>query len=527
MTAPKDSLLARLLLTGRETLPIRFALRASRSYTGDDFADLRQADLKSALLNTVNGILERTGRPLLRLDAVRLKLRPCGRDASGVMGTTYYALGLACSQEDADLLREQVEIAWGGALPLNLRRSGPAHAMLYEGDDPADCSYHLDLSSDPFGKLGPEAAHALLHLQGVKVASVTELVTVDGPQQDPNTTPPELRVLHSIGRAPVEGDSIAQIARNWPRPAAVAGDRRMIALVSGGQPFINKTMQAGGWAVIQAEGEDGKPRRERLRLWRMLATVPPRARPSGAADEAPLRQHASAPTAASPQSASPAPSEAGQSSEQPAVHQEAASGQPPSGPEATAPAGQLNAASPPETLASGSPTSPADQPASAGEPDASYTADGITKQQTDKAAASSMADAAPQPASAGEPDASCTADGTTKQQTDKAAASSMADAAPQPASAGEPDTSFTADGTPQHTQAEAPSETLPRKPSYAEVAAAAPMDLDPQSCKRAADNSGETQPSARKGPRREQQRRHADLSGSAPVGHPLPDGPGH
>ena len=491
MTAPKDSLLARLLLTGRETLPIRFALRASRSYTGDDFADLRQADLKSALLNTVNGILERR-RPLLRLDAVRLKLRPCGRDASGVMGTTYYALGLACSQEDADLLREQVEIAWGGALPLNLRRSGPAHAMLYEGDDPADCSYHLDLSSDPFGKLGPEAAHALLHLQGVKVASVTELVTVDGPQQDPNTTPPELRVLHSIGRAPVEGDSIAQIARNWPRPAAVAGDRRMIALVSGGQPFINKTMQAGGWAVIQAEGEDGKPRRERLRLWRMLATVPPRARPSGAADEAPLRQHASAPAAASPQSASPAPSEAGQSSEQPAVHQEAASGQPPSGPEATAPAGQLNAASPPETLASGSPTSPADQPASAGEPDAS-----------------------------------CTADGTTKQQTDKAAASSMADAAPQPASAGEPDTSFTADGTPQHTQAEAPSETLPRKPSYAEVAAAAPMDLDPQSCKRAADNSGETQPSARKGPRREQQRRHADLSGSAPVGHPLPDGPGH
>lgn len=225
ITVPKDSDLAKLILSGREAMPLKLVVRASRSFSGDDFATLRHGDLKAALLTSLNSVMEREGRPLLRPESIRVKLRPSGRDASGACNSMSYALGIACGQEDAILLRTHVDTACGGALPLDLGRSQPAHAMPYDGDDPADCAFHLDISTDPFGCLGPEAALSILQHQGLNVISVTELTALDSPAE-PDAVSLRCQNTNSVGRHPVEGDTLAHIAGNWLRPAAVAGDRQ-------------------------------------------------------------------------------------------------------------------------------------------------------------------------------------------------------------------------------------------------------------------------------------------------------------
>ena len=374
ITVPKDHAVARMIRDGREALPLKLAVRATRSFSGEDFATLSHADLRLSLLGSLNSVMERNGRPLLRTESVRLKVRPCGRDASGAPTAMYYALGVACSKEDAGLLRTHVEAACGGALPLDLGRSGPAHAMLYDGDDPTQSSFHLDLSTDPFGNVGPEVALSLLQLQGLDVASVTELTAMDVPAES-NMASRQYRVTTSVGRCPVEGDPDAHVARNWPRPAAVAGDRQLVALVSGGpggQKFLSNTMQAGGWVRLQVEGDDERPHRERFRIWRMNATVPPRARPTRVVAE---QQAGAADPPAEKETPSQQPAAASQELSAPA----AASGpeQEPSSPEAVASPEQQP---PLEALAVASPAFPADQPASSGTPIASAPADALPQQ---------------------------------------------------------------------------------------------------------------------------------------------------
>ena len=275
---PRDSELAAMLLAGRETLPLKFALRANRAHSGEDFASLTQGELRSAFLTSLNGVLESAGRPLLTLDSTRYKIRPCMPDASGSVHTVFYALGVACSQDVADFLRQQVE-ASGAGIALDLGRSAPAHAMLYDGDYPADCQYHIDITADSFGKVGPEVALSMLKLQGFNVASVTEVAchaVGDGPLDF--SGPVKYKSALSVGRAPMASNQ-DHVVNRWSRPATALGDRRMVALVAGGHDFMAKTFKAGSWVRVQLEHESGKPIIENLRYWRMSATLPPRARP--------------------------------------------------------------------------------------------------------------------------------------------------------------------------------------------------------------------------------------------------------
>ena len=229
-----------MILDGREALPLKFSLRASHAFSEEDFSSLDVPALRQALLATLNSIMERSGRPLLRPESIRAKFRPCGRDASGVLHTMYYALGVGCSKEEAGFLRHHVEATWGGALPLDLGRSAHALAMIYEGDDPLRGPYYLDITADAFGNMGPATALELLKLKGLKVSAVTEVACADGLLDPIASAPHHYNTICSVGPAPVEGDLGTHLVDRWPRPAAVSGEKRLVALVTGGESLSRR-----------------------------------------------------------------------------------------------------------------------------------------------------------------------------------------------------------------------------------------------------------------------------------------------
>ena len=268
-----------MILDGREALPLKFSLRASHAFSGEDFSSLDVPALRQALLATLNSIMERSGRPLLRPESIQAKFRPCGRDASGVLHTMYYALGVGCSKEEAGFLRHHVEATWGGALPLDLGRSAHALAMIYEGDDPLRGPYYLDITADAFGNMGPATALELLKLKGLKVSAVTEMACADGLLDPIASAPHHYNTICSVGPAPVEGDLGTHLVDRWPRPAAVSGEKRLVALVTGGESFVTEAMKQGGRVHVQVEQEDGSAGVQYMRIWRVWPTLPPRARP--------------------------------------------------------------------------------------------------------------------------------------------------------------------------------------------------------------------------------------------------------
>ena len=283
-----------MILDGREALPLKFSLRASRAFSGKDFSSLGMPTLRQALLDTLNSIMESSGRSPLRPESIRTKFRPCGRDASGVLHTMDYALGVGCSKEEASFLRHHVETTWGGALPLDLGRTAHALAMIYDGDDPLRGPYYLDITADAFGNVGPATALELLKLKGLKVSSVTEMACADGLLDPIASAPYHYNTICSVGPAPVKGDLGTHLVDRWPRPAAVSGEKRMVALVAGGESFVSEAMKQGGRVHVQVEQEDGSPGVQCVRIWRVWPTLPPLARPthtvargsSGASDSA-------------------------------------------------------------------------------------------------------------------------------------------------------------------------------------------------------------------------------------------------
>ena len=461
-TVAKGSPLAAMFLAGREALPLKFAIRANRAFSGEDFGSFPLAELRSAFLSSLNNVMEKGGFPLLHPDAVKVKIRPCGRDASGAVQTIYYALGVACTEEVAGFVRHHVETG-GAGLPMDLGRSAPAHAMLYDGDNPADAQYHVDITADSFGKVGPELAKSMLEVQGFSVASVTEMAVSDSAGDRPldYTAPVQYKVSRSVGRVPVVADQAADhVINRWARPATAFGDRRMVALVAGGHSFMAKTFAVGGRVRVQVEREDDQPFYENLRYWRMSATMPPRSPPARAA---------AADTGGS-------------------TFANVVRGAPPAQPAVTA-------APSPVRIPAAAPAKEGGAPSQPAAPQTEVTAPAAVQQpppEVQPAAAAAVS-------SAGRPSSETALGAVTG----------------QPEHQGEVEGSASVSPT-------LPDQT-PSGPSFTDpLGSAAPMDLDPSAkdCghKRAGEDS--------ELPRGQKQRQVGPQPGGAPAGRPAPDGPG-
>lgn len=137
--------------------------------------------------------------------------------------------------------------------------------MLYDEDDPAGCQQLLDISTDAFGPVGAEFVHALLLHYNFKATYVAEVG---------RCSEGRWRVLNSHGPcAPPVGADLSFFMDRWRRPAALDGERRLVALGEGGQAWLGEVSKLhGGRISLQGELE-GRARRGWLKIVPMLPTI--------------------------------------------------------------------------------------------------------------------------------------------------------------------------------------------------------------------------------------------------------------